>query len=93
MLAALVTRLLTDIRTEGYEGAFVFTKPEAAPKFLSLGFYPVAETREAALLYTRRNGPEAWAAGLPRPTGGPPTGCIVMNANPFTLGHRFFIEL
>ena len=92
VLAALVTRLMTDIRREGYNGAFVYTRPESAPKFLSLGFFPVAETGDAALLYTRRNGPESWAASLPRASWEPPTGCVVINANPFTLGHRRLIE-
>ena len=92
ILAALVTRLVTDIRLLGYEGAFVFTKPETAPKFCSLGFCPVAETRDAALLYSRRNAVETWAAGLTPPSGGLPRGCVVMNANPFTRGHRYLIE-
>lgn len=91
LLGTLVSRLLTDIRGEGYDGAFVFTKPAASAQFVSLGFYELARADEAVLLYSRRDGPARFAASLPRAAGAP-VGCIVMNANPFTNGHRYLVE-
>lgn len=108
LLARLVTELLTTIRQLGYEGAFVFTKPDAAARFAALGFCLTAQTPEAALLYSRSDGVRRWAATLTPPRGGRvvrqagqdsqdgapryQTGCVVLNANPFTLGHRYLIE-
>ncbi len=120
LLNGLVSELITDIRLLGYEGAFVFTKPQSAGQFASLGFAVLAQTTEAVLLYSRKDGVARWAATLPKPgrdfscgkPQGPqescagdavstqgrcnnmPTdiGCIVMNANPFTLGHRYLVE-
>ena len=91
LLGTLVSRLITDIRIEGYDGAFVFTKPEASAQFSSLGFYELARTREAVLLYSRKDGPKRYADALPQLSGAP-VGAIVMNANPFTNGHRYLIE-
>ncbi len=96
LLTPLVSELMTRIRTAGFRGAFVFTKPEAAAQFASLGFTVLAQTDEAALLYSRRDGVARWAETLPkfsRPAGSrAQTGCIVMNANPFTNGHRYLVE-
>ena len=95
LLNRLVTELLTQIRAQGHDGAFVFTKPASAAQFASLGFTQLAETAEAALLYSRRDGVARWAAGLPELPGagdGREIGCVVMNANPFTRGHRYLLE-
>ena len=91
LLNLLVTQLLTDIRGEGYEGAFVFTKPQSAKMFASLGFYELSRADEAVLLYSRRDAAERWADALPRLTADR-IGAIVMNANPFTNGHRYLVE-
>lgn len=86
----LVSELFTRIRAAGYDTAFLFTKPANTELFSTLGLYVVAETAEAALMCSRRDGPARWAATLPKATGG--IGCIVMNANPFTNGHRYLAE-
>lgn len=110
LLNMLVSQLFTTIRNIGYPGAFVFTKPATAALFMSLGFFLLAQTEEAALLYSQRDGVARWAGTLPQfgnsapnagheqapqneSSGQPyPIGCIVMNANPFTNGHRYLVE-
>lgn len=92
LLNALVTRLMTDIRELGYEGAFVFTKPSAAKLFAALCFYPLAAVDEAVLLYSRKDGVARWCGNLPA-LSGERIGAIVMNANPFTLGHQWLVRL
>ena len=91
VLNTLVSALYTDIRTAGYDGAFVFTKPASKKQFASLGFYPLAEVPEAVLLYSRRDGIERYIASLPAMPGAR-VGAVVMNANPFTNGHRYLVE-
>ncbi len=93
LLNVLVTQLITEIRGEGYEGAFVFTKPESGRMFTSLGFYPLSSAAEAVLLYSRRDGVTRWADALPDSAcAAGRVGAIVMNANPFTNGHRYLVE-
>ena len=78
------------------ENLRVFTKPEYRALFEDLGFRLLAEAPEAVLLENGR-GLERYCSGLldvwdtlPQTQSG--TGVIVMNANPFTLGHRYLVE-
>lgn len=99
VLSALVSQLVTDIRMEGYGEAFVFTRPGSVPRFLPLGFSLLASTADAAFLCTRSDAVARWVRRVPPPApesilpGRPYAhGCIVMNANPFTLGHQFLVR-
>ena len=79
----------------GHEGLFVFTRPAHAPSFEALTFRLLASRAQVALLeYGGRF--ERWRAAararrLPVPAGGA-AGAVVLNANPFTLGHRWLVE-
>ena len=66
----------------------VFTKPENRSVFESLGFRVLAEAPKAILMENGR-GLEDYCRYL-RAHQAP--GVIVMNANPFTLGHKYLIE-
>ncbi len=108
---ALTGRLVSAALDAGASRLCIFTKPEEADKFLSLGFRRVAAAERAALLEygspsfadwldaTRKTLDAALAglAGLAplAPSNAPSEvslGAIVMNANPFTLGHRALVE-
>lgn len=73
---------------------FLYTKPHNVPLFRGWGFYPVVEVPERVVLM--ENSPVAikrYCDGLRtqrRP--GTKIGGIVLNANPFTLGHRYLVE-
>ena len=69
---------------------FLFTKPKNARLFRSLGFYPVAETADMAMLCRQRDALGRFLASLPRWQEGV-TGCVVCHANPFTRGHLHLI--
>lgn len=72
---------------------FLYTKPASAVFFRELGFYEIARTADVAFLENRKNGFADWLKTLP--TASTPkdrTACVVMNANPFTKGHRFLLE-
>lgn len=69
----------------------VFTKPEYRTVFESLGFHVLGEAPKAILLENGR-GLQQYCERLRAFAGGSKTGVIVMNANPFTLGHKYLIE-
>ena len=69
---------------------FLFTKPQNARLFRSLGFYPVAETADMVMLCRQRDALVRFLAPLPRWQEGV-IGCVVCHANPFTRGHLHLI--
>jgi [citrate (pro-3S)-lyase] ligase len=72
----------------GYTNVKVFTKPENRALFESLGFQLLASAPKAILMENGR-GLEDYCAYLRRHQA---AGVIIMNANPFTLGHRYLVE-
>lgn len=92
LMNTLVSRLIAIAREEGRESVKVFTKPENEGIFKSLGFALIASSPNAILMENGRGGlPEyrKYLASLARPGR---NGAIVMNANPFTKGHRYLVE-
>lgn len=92
LTATVLTRLRSEALQQGYRHLFLYTKPENRLLFQSLFFYPVAHTRDVALLENRKNGIEDFLKTLPENTGEKTIGAAVMNCDPFTLGHRHLIE-
>lgn len=88
--AQVVTELVEEAFRRGNSHLFLYTKPTHRNLFLSLGFYPVMETREVLMLENRPGGLDAFLCQLPHPQG--KVGAVVCNCNPFTLGHRHLIE-
>ena len=99
LVAPLVSHILSQ---HGSGNLKVFTKPENEAVFGSLGFHAIARAPLAILMENGR-GLEAYCACLKdtllssRPTEGSgeissSVGVVVMNANPFTLGHRYLLE-
>ena len=89
LMAPLISHIIS---LQGGRNLKVFTKPEYRRVFESLGFHLLAEAPKAILL---ENGGELEAyvrylAALPRKGV---CGVVVMNANPFTLGHRHLLEV
>ena len=84
----LISRLIAVAADRGYTNVKVFTKPENRSVFASLGFRVLAEAPKAILMENGR-GLEEYCQYL-RMHQAP--GVIVMNANPFTLGHRYLVE-
>ena len=84
----LISRLISVASDRGYTNVKVFTKPENRAVFESLGFHLLAEAPKAILLENGR-GLADYCQYL---RSHPATGVIIMNANPFTLGHRYLVE-
>ena len=84
----LISRLISVASERGFTNLKVFTKPENRALFESLGFKLLAEAPKAILMENGR-GLEDYCNYL-RDHRAP--GVIVMNANPFTLGHKYLVE-
>lgn len=93
--AAILSRLLQVAREEGRTHLFVYTKLEAASRFRSLGFVELARVEPSvALLEMGEPGVASFRSYLAseRVEGEGESGAVVVNANPFTRGHRFLLE-
>lgn len=90
-LGELATELIRSGFSAGYDSFFIFTRPQSAASFQALGFAPLVQHPQAVLLeyggglarYLARH------QELVRPGA---NGAVVVNANPFTRGHRYLIE-
>jgi len=93
--AKIITHLMKKALEMGKEDLFIFTKPEEAYHFQGLGFQEVAQVKPfVALLERGRKGIKDYKDRLKELAEDKPqeASCIVMNGNPFTLGHRYLIE-
>ncbi len=88
----LVSHLISTAHERGYKNVKVFTKPANRSIFESLSFRLLAEAPQAILMETGSQGLEDYCRYLRSLRKEGENGVIVMNANPFTLGHRYLIE-
>lgn len=73
---------------------FVYTKVDAAKFFRDLGFHEIAQVGDKLVFLENRNGGfDAYLAALEKTRREGTAGAVVMNANPFTLGHRHLVEV
>jgi [citrate (pro-3S)-lyase] ligase len=92
LAAIIVTELIRKAASDGEYHLFLFTKPENEELFAAFGFYPVAKTDAALLMENKKNGIGNFVASLGTPVDGAAAGAVVMNCNPFTLGHQYLVE-
>lgn len=88
----LVSHLISHANREGYSCIKLFTKPKNRQLFESLSFRLLAEAPEAILMETGIGGISNTVKALEKTREDGERGVIVMNCNPFTLGHRYLIE-
>lgn len=92
LLNQIVTHLIAVQLERGNVGLFLYTKLSTARFFSDLGFYEIARVDNTLVfMENRRNGFANYLETLTRDKGGP-SAAIVMNANPFTLGHQYLVE-
>ncbi|MBQ4115938.1 MAG: [Clostridia bacterium] len=92
LLSKVITELRRDAFEDGYRHLFIYTKPQNKYIFSSLFFYPIAETDKVLVMENNRDGIKSYLDTLPEKTVEKTVGAIVMNCNPFTLGHQYLIE-
>lgn len=89
----IMTVLLQRAAEKGLRHLMLYTKPHNQHLFAAFGFHPVIRTADVLLMENRRGGLDSFLTGLDKPASDQaPVGCIVANANPFTLGHRYLVE-
>lgn len=90
----LLSHLIGMANQQGASSVKVFTKPDNRTVFESMGFKVIASAPRAILMENGMRGISAYTGYLRRMRGERPEGAsaIVMNANPFTLGHRYLVE-
>lgn len=98
--AAIVSALIRRALERGHEQLYLFTSAKESQRFEALGFAPIASTAShgggqgVALLEWGPRGVGTWVKKLELVSAGKPrgAGAVVVNCNPFTLGHRALIE-
>ncbi len=90
---SLMSELLKVAYADGRDELFLFTKPEYEEVFEACGFKLIDEAAGKVILMENRYNIEAYKNRLHklRHTGDI-VGSLVMNCNPFTLGHRYLVE-
>lgn len=91
-LGELVTKLIQSAMAAGHDTVFVFTLPQNASSFQALNFRLLVTHGRAALLEYGPGLETYFAAHAAVITRGH-NGAIVLNGNPFTLGHLHLVEL
>jgi [citrate (pro-3S)-lyase] ligase len=91
LLALLCTELIKRGLANGRSTFYIFTRPDKARLFSGCGFQTVAATKSVSLLEWGAETIDGHCAGLRALAAEKPgnAACIVMNANPFSLGHLY----
>ena len=94
---ALTNRIMSLLRIrayhEGYSCIFLFTKSGNEDVFRELGFRLLARAPGVILMENSEDGWRRYVDSLDIPEKGKGESAgLVMNCNPFTLGHRYLIE-
>ncbi|MDP3386316.1 MAG: [citrate (pro-3S)-lyase] ligase [Eubacteriales bacterium] len=91
-------RLLTEITNvmfdRGIQDSFIFTRPENKVLFEGFGFKEIYATDSIALLESGSRDIKGYIARMFKNSGldGGEKAALVVNCNPFTLGHRYLIQ-
>ncbi len=93
LLNQIVTHLINIQHTRGNVHLFLCTKPSATPYFEDLGFYEIARAADSLVfMENRRQGFSRYLQDLQQTSRPGRSAALVMNSNPFTLGHQYLVE-
>ena len=93
LLNQIVTHLIEVQCRRGNMHLFLYTKINSAAFFRDLGFYEIARVDQTLVfMENRRSGFKDYLAGLSKTKRPGTSAALVMNANPFTLGHQYLVE-
>ena len=92
LTATVISALRKEAFADGYKHLFLYTKPENKMIFSSLFFYPIASTDKVLLMESRKDGITEFISSLSATVREGRIGALVMNCNPFTLGHLYLVE-
>ncbi len=94
LLNQVVSHLMDYQYQRGNVELFLYTKCDSAKFFQDLGFYEIARVEgKVVFMENRRNGFSNYLEELKKTARpGNRVAAVVMNANPFTLGHQYLLE-
>lgn len=96
LLCKIVTHLIKQQYERGNYHLFLYTKCDTAEFFKTLGFYEIirVDRQNIVFMENQRAGFENYLNKLKLEsyTTEPTATAVVMNANPFTLGHQFLVK-
>jgi len=92
LTATILSALRQEAFRAGHRHLFLYTKPENEFMFSFLFFYPVAKSSDVLLMENEKNGVSRFVDKIKPETEYKNCGAVIMNCNPFTLGHRYLIE-
>lgn len=90
----IVSLLINEQYQRGNTHLFIYTKPENLEIFQDIGFYEIETVNESVSLFENQiDGIKRYTDSLSKEKiEGEVVSSIVMNCNPFTLGHQYLIE-
>ena len=93
LLNQIITHLIEVQYERGNLHLFLYTKTGSAKFFGDLGFYEIARV-DGTLVFmeNRRDGFQSYLKRLAKTRTEGKSAALVMNANPFTLGHQYLAE-
>ena len=93
LLNQVISHLIEYQCARGNLRLFLYTKVQSAKFFGDLGFYEIARV-DGTLVFmeNRRDGFASYLRGLAKTARPGVSAALVMNANPFTLGHQYLVE-
>ena len=89
-LPKIISHIKDELLSKGFKTTYIFTKPEYESVFNSLSYKTFAKTDK--MLLVADNFDEYNELINRVNDAGKFNACIVMNANPFTKGHRYLVE-
>ena len=93
LLNQIITHLIEVQCARGNLHLFLYTKVKSAKFFRDLGFYEIARVEETLVfMENRRDGFGSYLRRLAQTRTEGRSAALVMNANPFTLGHQYLVE-
>ena len=93
LLNKIISHLMEVQYARGNTHLFLYTKVKSAKFFGDLGFYEIARV-DGTLVFmeNRKTGFPNYLAALEKTRTQGVSAALVMNANPFTLGHQYLVE-
>lgn len=89
----ILTALINEIYAQDYDNVFLYTKEEYEKTFTRLGFSLIEKVKGQLAFMERSDNFSKYLKSLEKEKVNLDNiGAIVMNANPFTLGHRHLVQ-
>ena len=94
LMNSIVSHLIEVQFSRGNTHLFLYTKCDSARFFGDLGFYEIARINgQIVFMENKRTGFYSYLNSLEKQKeSAPRIAALVMNANPFTLGHQYLVE-